>query len=382
MTLRTKPGITVAIPTFNRLDWLKIAVQSALAETRVPITVHVFDNGSTDGTVDYMQSLASSDQNVIYTRNAENVGAIGNYTLSMHHVRTRYFVPLADDDFLLPDFLFKAFQILEADPSLGAAVFVNEARREDGSVANTYPFEPDRIPNGRMEPGEHLRNWMANGHYHWSSTLWRSETLDFVGYPYLHTGLPSDVDFQGQVFCKYPVVFVNAPGSVYRLHGEQVSTNYGVATLMQWANLFRRLDRRAMKLNVLPLAEYTYLRSGMANRYRGLWQGAAAETLSDSKLERLAVVAGFQLGDWEFALSLFDELKGRSGNSHRLAGVLQLETLRARDTSVADDVSRMSVEISRLQEARSQVETERNEMLQSTSWRITAPLRWIKYIVG
>ena len=42
--------ITVVIPTFNRVESLRIALASVLRETRIPIKVHVFDNASEDGT--------------------------------------------------------------------------------------------------------------------------------------------------------------------------------------------------------------------------------------------------------------------------------------------------------------------------------------------
>lgn len=327
MSSRTEPGVTVVIPTFNRKDWLKIAIDSVLAETRVPLRLHVFDNASSDGTMEFMQSLALKNDNLVYTRNTENIGAHGNYARALDHVRTRYFIPLADDDFLLPDFVFDAIQILEDDRSLGAAVFVTEARGADGSVRNTYPRGLDKVQPGRMEPAEHLRSWMNNGHYSWSSILWRSETLDFVGYPYLHTGLPSDVDFQAQVFCKYPAVFVNTPGAVYRLHMEQAGWSVDASTLMSWASLFRRLDRRVMEFGILPLEEYAQLRNVMAERYRQLWRRRSKQPLSESVLERMAVAAGFRLGDWEFAFSLVDELKERPAASRSRDRLVQIPNI-------------------------------------------------------
>jgi glycosyltransferase involved in cell wall biosynthesis len=423
MSLRTKPGVTVVIPTFNRKNWLRIAIDSVLAETRVPIRLHVFDNASSDGTMDYMQSL-ENNRNVLYTRNPKNIGPLRNYTLALDHVRTRYFVPLADDDSLLPDFLYNAFQLLEGDHSLGAAIFVTEARFEDGSVQCTYPIERDKIRPGRMEPAEHLRSWMSNGHYAWSSILWRSETLDFVSYPYFHTGYPSDVDFQAQVFCKYPAIFVDEPGAVYRLHNEQTSrTCFDVSTLMSWASLFRRLDRRVMEFGLLPLNEYSLLRSVTAHRYREMWRRPSERPLSDGRLECLAVAAGFWLGDWEFAFSLVDQLKERARSLHLPRGLLQFPTLSSREeckpgsneaallglrpmaamlaglrqyqcvlksqaeqiealsmryAAMEGEVAQLRAEQSRMQATASQFAAERNALLKSTSWRLTAPLRWIK----
>lgn len=341
MNVSTNTAVTVVIPTFNRKNWLKIAIESVLTESRVPITLHVFDNASSDGTMDYMQSLALNNKKIIYTRNAENIGMVRNFTLALDHVRTRYFVPLADDDFLLPDFLYNAFQLMEADRSLGAAVFVTEARNEEGSVLCTAPSRPASIQPGRMEASDNLRSWMRHGHYGWSSVLWRSDTLQFVKYPYYYTGLPSDVDFQAQVFCKYPAIFVNKPGAVWRVHKDQGANNINVSTVMSWVKLFRRLDRRVMELGVLPLEEYSRLRAVMANRYRGVWRRPSEQLPTDSRLARMAAAAGFWLGDWELAFSLTDRLKERECSSHAPAAFLQFPMVQSKDHDVQCSTERL-----------------------------------------
>jgi len=45
----------VVIPTFNRKDYLRKAIQSALAQT-VPVEVVVMDDGSSDGTAEMMRA--------------------------------------------------------------------------------------------------------------------------------------------------------------------------------------------------------------------------------------------------------------------------------------------------------------------------------------
>ncbi|RST54309.1 glycosyltransferase family 2 protein [Variovorax sp. MHTC-1] len=101
MTRQTDHTITVVIPTFNRRAHLQTAVESVLAERRVPIALHIFDNASTDETEKYGRALAAQDLRVSYTRRSENIGATGNYSQALASISTEYFVPLADDDCLL-----------------------------------------------------------------------------------------------------------------------------------------------------------------------------------------------------------------------------------------------------------------------------------------
>ena len=180
-------SITVVIPTFNRRERLKNAVESVLFETRVPINVHIFDNSSTDDTEDYVTKAMVKDHRIVYNRNDHNVGPLKNYSLALQSVKSTYYVPLADDDWLLPNFLFDAFHMLEAHKDAGAAIFLTEARNEAGVVVGTYPPEPDKIQFGLLKPSQHLRDWMNYGHYAWSSILWRRETLEFLN---SHTFIP------------------------------------------------------------------------------------------------------------------------------------------------------------------------------------------------
>jgi glycosyltransferase involved in cell wall biosynthesis len=300
--------ITVVIPTFNRRQLLQTALESVLKETRVPIRVHVLDNASTDDTTDYIRSVAAQDQRIYYFKNDHNIGMMSNYCLGLGSVKTEYYVPLADDDWLLPNFIYDASRILKEHPDVGAAIFVTEARNEKDEVQFTFPSQDHKIRLGLLKPSEHLHDWMTFGHYGWSSILWRAATLRRIGPPYLHVGLPSDVDFQAQIFCEFSVYIVNQPGAVFRLHGGQASRGFDISYLWNWALLFRRLDRKVNELGIIDRLEYRRLKQVMQSRYRWAWQTPTKSTLSKQQVVRMASLAGFRLNDWDFAFSLLDRL--------------------------------------------------------------------------
>ncbi len=313
MTQPSANAITIVIPTYNRRAKLQLAVESVLAETRVPLAIHIFDNASTDGTQDYVRAAAALDSRISYFRNETNIGSVPNYALALGSVTSEYYIPLADDDWLLPDFIFDAYEILERHGQAGAAVFVTEARDAGGTVQATYPLHPGQIHFGYLEPTAHLRDWMVYGHYSWSSILWRSSTLVAVGHPYLHVGLPSDVDFQAQIFCRFPVFLVNRPGAVFNLHPEQACGQYNLTHMPNWSALFERLDTSIHSLGLFDFGEYLDLRQAMQERYHRTWTLAASQPLGDKELVKIAAQAGFRLGDWDFAFSLLDQLPDEPG---------------------------------------------------------------------
>lgn len=308
MTSPVPQKITVVIPTFNRLSFLRKAVASILEERRVPLQVNIFDNASTDGTQDYVEALSKIDSRVKYVRNGTNIGGEANYVKAFCSIDSEYFVPLADDDYLLPDFLYDSFNIMVSDEHLGAVIFVTEARTETGKLSSTYPQRLDAIRFGRLSPQAHLADWMRYGHYGWSSVLWRRSALRLVGPPYFHVGLPSDVDFQGQVFCKLPVYLVNKPGAVLLLHPQQASRGNGIGVLSSWVALFERLDRAVQDANVLSQFEYMELKNAMSRRYVGEWRDLKGATLTNQELIESSAFALYRLGDIDFAFSLLSRL--------------------------------------------------------------------------
>lgn len=303
-------AITVIIPTFNRRDLLRRAIDSVRSEDRVPIEIVVFDNASSDGTSALMAQLVGEDDRITYVRRDTNIGGIGNYSRALGSIETRYFVPLADDDLLLPDFLFKAYGILEADSRLGAAIFVTEGRDEDGRVTATFPAERDAIAFGRLSPRQHMSDWLRHGHYAWMSILWRREVLDLVGPPYFHTGLPSDVDFQAKVFSTYDVHLVDEPGAVFSFHAGQASRTPDMSDMSAWARIFERLDGEMARRALFTRDEYLPLREAMWDRFRGVWNLRVDAVVDPALATRLAFVAGFRLGDWPLAVRLAERAVG------------------------------------------------------------------------
>ena len=95
------PLVTIGIPTYNRRDLLERAIASCLAQDYPRVEVVVSDNASTDGTWDFLGSLA--DGRLRLLRQGENIGLVGNWNACLAAARGEYFLMLCDDDCLHPD---------------------------------------------------------------------------------------------------------------------------------------------------------------------------------------------------------------------------------------------------------------------------------------
>ena len=96
-------ALTIAIPTYNRLEKLKICLKRLMEQKKIEqIEIIVSDNDSTDGTGEYMTELVKKAENIHYYRNTENVGPDKNFLNCFDKAVGEYVLLLGDDDFLLP----------------------------------------------------------------------------------------------------------------------------------------------------------------------------------------------------------------------------------------------------------------------------------------
>lgn len=100
-----QPLFSVAIPTYNRLQFLKKAVASVLNQSYQNIEIVILNNASSDGTKEWLDDLSVTTENVVAVHNDTNVGAIGNLKLIPQHINGDYLVVLSDDDLLDPEFI-------------------------------------------------------------------------------------------------------------------------------------------------------------------------------------------------------------------------------------------------------------------------------------
>lgn len=300
--LTQAPVISVVIPTYNRCQWLKVALESVLQETRVPLVVHVFDNASTDGTRDLVQDLMRKEVRLRYTRHASNIGGLPNTNLAVRSVETSYFVPLADDDWLYPDFLYEAYGIMRENPALGAVIYQTKQVYPNGSLINPSSSRP----SGCLDSKTHLIDWMEFGHYQWSSILWNRKVLEVTGAPEDAVGYPGDVDFQAQAFCYFPVLRVAKLGAALRVHPLQASHASSVKLLEgNWRLIRRRLDRSVRLSSVMPWKEYLLHRRTLLRHWRCIWT-AILHDKSLSVTLRMALKFGIQFRDFDFCFSAIE----------------------------------------------------------------------------
>ncbi len=126
------PLVSVITPTYNRPEYLKLALESAVAQSYSNIEIIVSDNCSPQN----IQALVESfnDSRIRYSRNAKNLGMIANTLKAFKMAQGKYVACLLDDDLWESDFLAKLVPPLEANANLALAFCDHYVIKGDGSI--------------------------------------------------------------------------------------------------------------------------------------------------------------------------------------------------------------------------------------------------------
>lgn len=134
-TERTRPLLTIAVPTYNRAECLR-ELLSGLAdqlqnESRVELIIS--DNASPDETPAVVQDFVARGLHVRYLRNTKNIGPDANFLQCFEQACGKYVWLFSDDDLIVPGGVDKILS------------YCASANYDLISLRN-YPFKESHIP--------------------------------------------------------------------------------------------------------------------------------------------------------------------------------------------------------------------------------------------
>ncbi|MDN3632436.1 glycosyltransferase family 2 protein [Vibrio lentus] len=110
-----EPEISIMIPTYKRHHLLNRAINSISNQvTGVNYEIVIVDNdGDGEFNTELMEVISGfNNENIKYYRNAENIGMFGNWNRCIQLARGNLICILNDDDYLKPDFIESACNII------------------------------------------------------------------------------------------------------------------------------------------------------------------------------------------------------------------------------------------------------------------------------
>jgi glycosyltransferase involved in cell wall biosynthesis len=127
-----QPLVSVITPTYNRPEYLKVALTSAVNQTYRNIEIIVSDNCSPESPQAIVESF--NDPRIRFYRNSSNLGMLVNTIKTFKYARGKYVASLLDDDMWEPDFLAKLVPLLEENSDLALAFCDHYVINADGTL--------------------------------------------------------------------------------------------------------------------------------------------------------------------------------------------------------------------------------------------------------
>ena len=130
------PAITVGMPVFNDVAFLRESLDSVLAQTFTDFALIISDDASTDGSEQICMEYAHKDARITFVQQPRNLGISRNMRFLRDQARSPYFAWVGDDDLWDQQFLERLWRSLEARPSAVVAfctyVFIDDHGRPMG----------------------------------------------------------------------------------------------------------------------------------------------------------------------------------------------------------------------------------------------------------
>lgn len=221
-----QPRFSVAIPTYNRRDtFLPQAIQGVLDQTFTDFELIVSDNGSADGTENYMSAL--KDPRVRYIRREPTMPAGEHFAAIARDAVGELYVMHQDDDLLHQDFLARADAAFNAHPHAGfyscpiwrqqhghgyqARLLRHRAGHDDMAVMRDEMAVFDG-PYAAAQLFDPIRHFLP------PTLAVRTSTLRAIGGFDPGSTYQSDLTTQARLLFLGPLVYDPRPGGVSRVH--------------------------------------------------------------------------------------------------------------------------------------------------------------------
>lgn len=204
------PLISVVIPTYNRKEIVQEAIHSVLIQEPKNYEVIVVDDGSTDGTVEYLQKLALP----IKIISKENGGVSSARNEGIKNAQGDYIAFLDSDDLWLPGILEAQLEFLESHSNI-PLVYVDQYIEAKGKRADKTRLAVTKSTPEEMSKFD-LPGFVKSPPIHISAVMVRKSLFDELGYFNEDLHIHEDTEMWNRVSEKYELGYIEQPLSVFR----------------------------------------------------------------------------------------------------------------------------------------------------------------------
>lgn len=209
--------VTILFTCYNHIDFIKDAWQSILSQTYTNWEVIALDDGSKDGTREWLQSLEHPQLKVVL--NETNLGTYGTLNRGLSEAKGEFIAVFNDDDLWAPEKLESQVNLLLQKPEVGL-VHTN-GHFIDGK-GSRIEGEPLGFKFPKTETGDIFLDLVYANKIIASAVLARRACFAKGGFDTSFFG-SGDWDMWLRITKDWQAGFVDKPQTFYRVHGANAS---------------------------------------------------------------------------------------------------------------------------------------------------------------
>lgn len=240
--IKSLPLVSIIIPVYNGSNYLKEAIDSALAQTYENIEIIVVNDGSTDDT----EEIALSYGNKIRYFSKENGGVASALNLAIKNSNGEYISWLSHDDVYSPNKIAKQISKIKDLKDKNTIIYTDwitiDKHSKVKNMTNLFADYPIHKLNSPLYP-------LVKGLIHGCSLLIPKKCFKDIGCFDETLKTTQDYDLWLKMFPHYKLHYIPEALIKSRTHSEQGSKTILVAQTEAdyfWINLFERLSEKEM----------------------------------------------------------------------------------------------------------------------------------------
>lgn len=218
--------IDIIIPTYNRKNYLKKAIDSILKQNYKNINIIISDNNSEDWTEVLANNYLIKHSNIFYYKQDTNIWPWNNYKKCLYeYSKSDYILFLSDDDELFDEkYIEKAIEIIQNNENIVIVMSNTKLFYDDLNLE----FVENKKLNKIIDWNDFFINyWTWNYSISWCNAIFnRKLAMENDCYNWKIFYADSDNFFRLMMFWK--IAFIPILWSIYRLHSKN---SYKIASL-------------------------------------------------------------------------------------------------------------------------------------------------------
>jgi glycosyltransferase involved in cell wall biosynthesis len=154
------PTLSVILPNYNHGQYLRAALGAILSQSVRPLEVLVYDDGSTDDSVQIIREIAGKDPIVRLVADTHKAGPSANFNRGLLETKGDFVYAAASDDYVLPGFFEKSLTLLAQNP--GAKICVADLAQFNTVTGRVRYLRPRLRPDAGYVSSDEVMNRVAS----------------------------------------------------------------------------------------------------------------------------------------------------------------------------------------------------------------------------